>query len=133
MRHWEEVRAWRKAQRETLIAQRLSIPRDERARRDDAITAGLRQLLPAPGGRRSIGVYWPFKGEYDPRPLMRSLHDLGVRLALPVVVERARPLVFREWWPGIRLVPGIWDIPVPAEGDAVLPDLLLAPLVGFDE
>jgi 5-formyltetrahydrofolate cyclo-ligase len=63
---------------------------------------------------------------------MRSLHDLGVRLALPVVVERARPLVFREWWPGIRMVPGIWGIPVPAEGDAVLPDALLAPLVGFD-
>jgi 5-formyltetrahydrofolate cyclo-ligase len=132
MRPWEEVRAWRKAQRETLIAQRLSIPRDERARRDEAITARLRHLLPAPEGQRSIGVYWPFKGEYDPRPLMRSLHDLGVRLALPVVVERARPLVFREWWPGIRMVPGIWGIPVPAEGDAVLPDALLAPLVGFD-
>jgi 5-formyltetrahydrofolate cyclo-ligase len=132
MRRWEEVRAWRRAQREALIAQRLSIPRDERARCDEAITARLRRLLPAPGGQRSIGVYWPFKGEYDPRPLMRSLHGLGARLALPVVVERARPLVFREWWPGIRLVPGIWGIPVPAEGDAVLPDMLLAPLVGFD-
>jgi 5-formyltetrahydrofolate cyclo-ligase len=132
MRRWEEVRAWRRAQRETLIAQRLSIPRDERARCDAAITARLRRLLPAPEGQRRIGVYWPFKGEYDPRPLMRSLHGLGARLALPVVVERARPLVFREWWPGIRLVPGIWGIPVPAEGNAVLPDVLLAPLVGFD-
>src|SRR3954470_20661644 len=103
MRRWEEVRAWRRAQREALIAQRLSIPRDERARCDEAITArlrlrlGLRRLLPAPAGQRSIGVYWPFKGEYDPRPLMRSLHGLGARLALPVVVERARPLAFREW------------------------------------
>jgi 5-formyltetrahydrofolate cyclo-ligase len=132
MRCWEEVRAWRKAQRETLIAQRLSIPRDERARRDEAVTARLRHLLPAPESQRSIGVYWPFKGEYDPRPLMRSLHLQGVRLSLPVVMERARPLVFREWWPGIRMVPGIWDIPMPAEGDAVLPDALLAPLVGFD-
>ena len=48
-----------------------------------------------------------------------------------MVVERARPLVFREWWPGIRM-PGVWGIPVPAEGDAVLPDVLVAPLVGFD-
>ncbi|TDH60965.1 5-formyltetrahydrofolate cyclo-ligase [Dankookia rubra] len=130
MQRWEEVRAWRKAQRKTLMAQRLSIPRDERARRDEAITARLRHLLPAPRG--CIAVYWPFKGEYDPRPLMRSLHDLGVRLSLPVVVERARPLVFREWRPGIHLVPGIWDIPVPAEGTAVLPDAILAPVVGFD-
>jgi 5-formyltetrahydrofolate cyclo-ligase len=107
MRHWEEVRAWRKAQRETLIAQRLSVPRDERARCDKAISARLGHLLPAPDGQWSIGVYWPFKGEYDVRPLMRSLHLQGVRLSLPVVVERARPLVFREWWPGIRMVPGV--------------------------
>jgi 5-formyltetrahydrofolate cyclo-ligase len=132
MRRWEEVRAWRKAQRETLIGQRLSVPRDERARCDKAISARLGHLLPALEGQRSIGVYWPFKGEYDARPLMRSLHLQGVRLSLPVVVERARPLVFREWWPGIRMVPGIWGIPVPAEGNAVLPDVLLAPLVGFD-
>jgi 5-formyltetrahydrofolate cyclo-ligase len=132
MRCWEEVRAWRKTQRKTLIAQRLSVPRDERARCNEAITARLGHLLPAPEGLRSIGVYWPFKGEYDPRSLMRSLHLQGVRLSLPVVMERARPLVFREWWPGIRMVPGIWNIPMPAEGDAVLPDALLAPLVGFD-
>jgi 5-formyltetrahydrofolate cyclo-ligase len=107
MRRWEEVRAWRKAQRETLIGQRLSVPRDERARCDKAISARLGHLLPALEGQRSIGVYWPFKGEHDARPLMRSLHLQGVRLSLPVVVERARPLVFREWWPGIRMVPGV--------------------------
>ena len=27
---------------------------------------------------------------------------------------------------------GIWDIPVPARRDVVIPDLMLAPLVGFD-
>ena len=132
MQLWQEVRAWRKAQRETLIAQRLAMPHGERARCHNAITAWLGQLLLALEGQRSIGAYWPFKGEYDPRPLMRSLHVQGVRLSLPVVVERARPLVFREWRPGIRLVPGIWDIPVPAEGGAIMPNVLLAPLVGFD-
>ncbi len=132
MRGWEEVRAWRKAQRAALIERRLSVARDERRRRDEAITARLRPLLPPQAGFRAIGFYWPFKGEYDPRPLMRWLHGQGVRLLLPVVVERAKPLVFREWWPGIRMVPGIWDIPVPAGGEAVLPDALVVPLVGFD-
>jgi 5-formyltetrahydrofolate cyclo-ligase len=129
---WEEVRAWRKAQRAALIARRLAIARDDRADCNEAITARLLPLLPPQAALRSIGFYWPFKGEYDPRPLMRSLHGLGVRLALPVVVERARPLEFRAWWPGMRMVPGIWDIPVPAEGGAVLPDAVVAPLVGFD-
>ena len=79
-----------------------------------------------------IGFYWPFKGEYDPRALARSLRDRGARLCLPVVVERARPLAFREWWPGMRMAPGVWDIPVPDEGDWVLPEVLLVPLLGFD-
>lgn len=80
-----------------------------------------------------IGFYWPFKGEYDPWAPARSLLEQGVRLALPVVFEKARPLIFREWWPGIRMMAGVWDIPVPADGDAVLPDTLLVPLLGFDE
>jgi 5-formyltetrahydrofolate cyclo-ligase len=132
MQGWQEVRGWRKAQRATLIAGRLSVAREERGRWNEAITARLAPVLSPQDAGRAIGFYWPFKGEYDPRPLMRALHDRGVRLALPVVAERGKPLVFRAWWPGIRMVPGIWDIPVPAEGEAVLPDAVVAPLVGFD-
>jgi len=129
---WAEVRAWRKTQRETLIAQRLSVAREERGRWNEAIAARLARLLPVPGRPPVIGMYWPFRGEFDPRPLMRSLHGRGIRIALPVVIERGKPLLFRDWWPGIRMEPGIWDIPVPAEGDAVLPAALVVPLVGFD-
>jgi 5-formyltetrahydrofolate cyclo-ligase len=128
---WDEVRRWRKARRAELTAERLAVSRDERARWDGAVTALVEQALPAPE-RLRIGFYWPFKGEYDPRPLARSLRDRGARLCLPVVVERARPLAFREWWPGMRMAPGVWDIPVPAEGEWVLPEVLLAPLLGFD-
>ena len=46
--------------------------------------------------------------------------------------QRARPLPFREWWPGMRMTPGVWGIPAPAEGDWVLPEVLLVPLLGFD-
>jgi len=128
---WEEVRPWRKAKRTVLIERRLAMPADERAAHSEAITAALAQVLPSCRGTL-IGFYWPFKGEYDPRPLVRLLHGQGMRLALPVVVEKAKPLTFREWWPGIPMVHGVWNIPVPAEGEPVSPDLLLAPLVGFD-
>jgi len=42
------------------------------------------------------------------------------------------PLEFRAWAPDAKLVPGIWNIPVPADGAVIEPDALLVPLVGFD-
>jgi 5-formyltetrahydrofolate cyclo-ligase len=132
MRGWEEVRAWRKAQRDVLVARRLAVARDRREAWSASITARLGQLPALDGPAGIVGFYWPFKGEYDPRPLARSLHGRGLRLALPVVVERARPLAFREWWPGMRMRPGIWDIPVPDEGEWMRPAVLLVPLLGFD-
>lgn len=128
---WEEVRLWRRAKRTVLIERRLAMPAEERAVHGEAITAALAHVLASCRGML-IGFYWPFKGEYDPRPLARSLCGEGMRLALPVVVEKAKPLTFREWRPGIPMVHGVWNIPVPAEGEPVSPDVLLAPLVGFD-
>jgi 5-formyltetrahydrofolate cyclo-ligase len=128
---WEEVRLWRKAKRAVLIERRLAMPAAARSAHSAAIKAALLQTLPSAPGKL-IGFYWPFKGEYDPRPLARCLHTKGVRLALPIVVEKAKPLIFREWWPGAPMTPGIWNIPVPAAGAPVVPDVLLVPLVGFD-
>jgi 5,10-methenyltetrahydrofolate synthetase len=48
------------------------------------------------------------------------------------VVEKGRPLVFRVWRQGDKLERGVWNIPVPAEGEPVFPDIVIAPLVGFD-
>ena len=126
-----DVALWRKARRPELIARRLALPAEERAAAASRITAGLQAALAeAPG--RLIGFYWPFKGEYDPRPLVRSLHQAGVALALPVVVAKAQPLIFRHWRPGVAMAHGVWSIPVPAGGEPVQPDTLLVPLVGFD-
>ncbi len=127
-----EVSLWRKAKRPELIARRLALPPGERITASDHITVRLKALLAARPGRL-IGMYWPFKGEYDPRPLARDLHQSGVALALPVVVGKAQPLVFRPWWPGAPMARGVWDIPVPAGGEPVQPDTLLVPLVGFDD
>jgi 5-formyltetrahydrofolate cyclo-ligase len=128
---WEEVRRWRKAERARLIEARVAIDRDKRQQWHAAIAAKLAAQFPFLP-ERTVGFYWPFRGEFDARPLMRELHRQGTRLALPVVVEKATPLEFREWRPGIRMVPGIWQIPVPADSPVLTPDLLLVPLVGFD-
>jgi 5-formyltetrahydrofolate cyclo-ligase len=130
--NWEQVRVWRKEQRNILIDRRVAIAREDRARWSERITAGILHRLDT-NPSALLGFYWPFKGEYDPRPIVRRLHAEGVSLALPVVMQKAAPLVFRAWSPGARLVPGIWNIPVPADGETVLPDTLLVPLIGYDQ
>jgi 5-formyltetrahydrofolate cyclo-ligase len=56
-----------------------------------------------------------------------------VPLALPVVVAKRQPLVFRAWTPGDAMDKGVWDIPQPKADKPVLePDILLVPLLAFD-
>jgi 5,10-methenyltetrahydrofolate synthetase len=33
----------------------------------------------------------------------------------------------------MKMTPGIWNIPTPAESAIVVPDVVLAPVLGFDE
>ncbi|WP_119462447.1 5-formyltetrahydrofolate cyclo-ligase [Rhodospirillaceae bacterium SYSU D60014] len=132
MESWDEIRRWRKTERAVMIERRLAASREDRARWNEAIAATIAQRLPQ-FRQMLVGFYWPFKGEFDARPLARALLKEGARFALPVVVEKAAPLIFREWWPGKTLTPGVWNIPVPAEGEPVTPEALLVPLVGFDQ
>src|SRR5690606_38068957 len=60
------------------------------------------------------------------------LHERGAIPALPVVERRASPLVFRPWRPGAAMERGHWNIPVPATTETLVPDVVLAPLVGWD-
>ncbi|TIU02593.1 MAG: 5-formyltetrahydrofolate cyclo-ligase, partial [Mesorhizobium sp.] len=66
-----------------------------------------------------VSLYWPFRGEPDLRGFMASINARGGRTALPVVIEKGQPLVFRAYAPGDRLEKGVWNIPIPAEGDPV--------------
>jgi 5-formyltetrahydrofolate cyclo-ligase len=126
-----ELKAWRKAERERLIALRQALPVAERQRCSVQIDAALRELLAERPG--ILGVYWPFRAEFDPRPLVDWAVASGRTVALPVVVDKKGPLEYRAWRPGEALVDGVWNIPVPEKRDIVTPALVLAPLVGFDD
>ncbi|TGV26081.1 5-formyltetrahydrofolate cyclo-ligase [Mesorhizobium sp. M4B.F.Ca.ET.143.01.1.1] len=128
---WTDVRRWRKAERERLIAARLAVSADARAAMSTRIAEGLDALVGDIGGRM-VSLYWPFRGEPDLRPWMASINERGGRTALPVVIEKGQPLVFRAYRPGDRLEKGVWNIPIPAEGDPVLPDIVISPIVGID-
>lgn len=126
-----DLARWRKAERERLIAMRLATAVDERARVADEVAAELDKLVDVRPGL-VVSLYWPIRGELNLLPWMRSLHERGLRVALPVVVAKAQPLVFRAWTPDGRMERGVWNIPIPADGEELTPDVVLSPVVGFD-
>ena len=125
-----EVKTWRRAERERLIALRMALPPAERRAMGERITASLQEIVSERPG--VLGIYWPFRAEFDPRPLVDSLVAARRQVALPVVVDRRGPLEYRAWAPGEALVAGVWDIPIPEKREIVLPTMVLAPVVGFD-
>jgi len=80
-----------------------------------------------------VAGYSPINSEIDPFPLMRSLADRGATLALPVIIERDTPLIFRAWRSDEDLVRGPFGIFQPSsDAPEVEPDIVLAPLAAFD-
>jgi 5,10-methenyltetrahydrofolate synthetase len=127
-----EVIRWRKAERERLIAARLATAADDRAAWAAKIVKGLDRVIGDITGL-IVSVYWPFRGEPDRRPWMKQVTARGGRCALPVVVEKGQPLIFRCWAEGEPLERGVWNIPIPVAGPTVVPDVTIAPVVGFDK
>ena len=126
----DAVKLWRRGERARLIALRQGLPADERRQSGERIAAAVRALLEGRPG--ILGCYWPFRAEFDPRPLIEEAVRAGRTIALPVVVDKRGPLEYRAWRPGEPLVDGVWNIPVPERGAVVTPAIVLAPLVGFD-
>lgn len=83
-------------------------------------------------GAAVISAYRPIRTELDPTPLMNALHEAGHVLGVPVIQGEGQPLVFHQWWPGIPMKDGAFGAEVPAAGQAVVPDLLLLPMLAFD-
>jgi len=125
-----ELASWRKGMRAELIARRMAAPVLDRRNWSLAISLTLLHGLPWRDGL-IVGFCWPYKGEYDARPLLRTLRQQGITCALPVVVQRSEPLLFRQWSPGVAMGTGPLGIAYPLGTAQVNPDLLLIPLVGF--
>ena len=129
--NWDEIRQWRKARREELIAHRMARDAAERQRRTAPVIEQLQKLVEV-AAHPVIGIYWPIRGEIDLREIARRHVAAGGTVALPVVVKSAAPVEFWQWQPGVAMKRGLWNIPVPPERKVLSPDLLIVPLVGFD-
>jgi 5-formyltetrahydrofolate cyclo-ligase len=81
----------------------------------------------------TVGVYWPLAGEPDLRAAYAELALAGVRLALPVVMERDAPLAFTEWQLDEPMLVDEMGVAVPATLRFVeRPPALLIPCLGFN-
>ena len=126
-----DVKRWRDAERDKLIAARLALSQRQRTDFSWRIANHLSALIGDPSGL-TIGVYWPVRGEPDLRFWMEEGDRQGGRFALPVVTRKTAPLAFRHWFPGTKFKRGDMNIPIPATGDALQPDIVIVPAVGFD-
>lgn len=131
LRQQQDVKRWRTVERERLVALRRAIPAAERRSLSDRIARELDRQLGDLSGR-IVAAYLPFRGEPDLRAWIEELPRRTATAALPVVVAPRSPLEFRTWGRGEPLRPGVWNIPVPAGGTAVIPDVVIAPVVGYD-
>ncbi len=79
----------------------------------------------------AISGYMPIRTELTPMPAMVELAQTN-RICVPVIQGAGLPLLFREWTPTIEMVDGPFGAKVPATGDWLEPEILIAPLVAFD-
>jgi 5,10-methenyltetrahydrofolate synthetase len=116
--------------REHLIAQRQALA--DRAERSALLQSVLRVWLVS-RTERSIGGYWPIKGEFDPLPALYrwSEVDAARRIGLPVMDKTARTLRFHVWFPGCPMEPDAYNIPKPKGTESFHPQMLLVPCVGY--
>jgi 5-formyltetrahydrofolate cyclo-ligase len=120
------------ALRAAAMARRDALPPHERAARSELIAERCRVIVIA-ATPRCLAGYLPIRSEVDPRPVLAAAHAAGIDIVLPAVVDPTT-IIFRRWRPGEALVAGRHGTLAPPLSAPILePDLILVPLVGFDQ
>ena len=123
----------RDALRKKLIKARLALT--DRLERAVELQSALRVWLI---GRRerTIGAYWPIKGEFDPLPALYRWTEgapdqIERRIGLPVADRTTKSLRFHVWYPGCPTELDAYDIPKPKDTEEFVPEILVVPCLGF--
>ena len=120
--------------RATLRARRTRFV-DEASRAGDLLLNTLfvaEAVQPLLAEAKVVAGYVGYGGEVDPLPLLLQAIDRGIATVLPRVIARDAPMTFHHWLPGDPLERGPLGVHQPVGGAALAPDLILAPLLGFD-
>lgn len=81
---------------------------------------------------RRVAGYLAIGSELDPAPLLQTLVEKGIGLALPRVAESAKPLIFHDFHPGDPLIAEDYGTraPKPTAPECV-PNVILVPMLAF--
>lgn len=111
----------------------MSLAAHEHQQRSQCIEVQLESFL-IQHAPKILGFYWPWRGEFDCRPLIiRLLQQYpALRVCLPCVRAPGEPLEFRDWNKDSPLSTDRYGIAYPSEGPVLLPDTLLIPVNAFD-
>jgi 5-formyltetrahydrofolate cyclo-ligase len=117
--------------RAEALSRRDALDLDNRLEWDAEIAAHALSLPVWKGSTGPVSAYWPMRSEADPRPILEALHERGLPLCLPAIVDRR--MLFRRWAPYEPIMPGGFGTLVPAPDQQELqPTILLVPLAAFD-
>jgi 5-formyltetrahydrofolate cyclo-ligase len=117
--------------REAVLQRRDGLAAPARAEAAEAIASRPLPVPVRPG--MVVSGFSPIRSEINPVPLLRRFAGAGASLALPAIVRRGEPLVFRAFHFGQELARGQWGIREPSpDAPEVRPDIVLAPLAVFD-
>ncbi len=100
----------------------------------DLIATNFIQFVPGVPIGTVVGAYYPMGSEIDSLRLLATLQINGIRLALPVVWKEHEAMEFRAYKLGDALEEGLHDTLQPqADAKVLKPEILIIPLVAFDE
>ena len=120
------------ALRKQMLAARRALDADTRAQWDRALCT---QVLAWQETSKPavLGVYWPLRDEPDLGAAYAELARRGVRLLLPVVVQRDAALEFAHWRIGEAMVKDTMGVAGPADlRMEAYPPALLVPCLGYN-
>ena len=129
--HTADSSVFRAALRRERLAARIALDEKTHARLSASIESSLEALL-APLPAQTLAFCAPMRKEFDACRLAARLIERGWRIAMPVVVAAAAPMIFRRWTPDTEMALDRHGIPVPAAGEELGPAIVLLPLVAFD-
>lgn len=123
----------KQAQRQAAFQKRLRVPAATAKQASHQMMENFLREVPLKEGGIIAG-YWPVNAEINVMPLLVQLLHKGYACALPQVIKKMPPLIFRSWNEKMPMQANMYNIkePDPTKSAIVRPDVVIVPLLAFD-
>ena len=82
---------------------------------------------------QKVALYFPLGHELDTMPLVQELWARGNVCLLPCFGKDDLHMKFAKWEKGAKVSPQTFDIPMPDKPEFLAPDIVVVPVVAFDQ